>query len=242
MRVLCTVLGLLCLLCSSAFGADYRGVGNWADPNGWSDGAPPTGAVEVKIRGEGTILTLNTSTGDWGAAQRLRVYEGATLIIEEGAELLGAGWARIGAGGIGSVVQTGGLVRIDNERLAIGDSGDSDGYYTISGGTVTYAGDRGDLIVGARGGKGIFTIVGPNSVIEMGKLFAPDNKAGSSGTIEFQLTGAGVSPIVLAVDCIIDKLGNETTSALIVGAAGGGACPSPRARGCSPAGACRRGA
>ncbi len=221
MRALYVVVGLVGLLCSGAFAADYRGVGNWADPNGWSDGAPPAGAVEVKIRGEGTVLTLNTSTGTWGPAQRLRVYEGAKLIVEKGAELLGAGWARIGAGDLGTVVQTGGLVKIDNERLAIGDSAGSDGHYTISGGTVTYSGDRGDLIVGARGGKGHLTIVGPNSVIQMGKLLIADNKAGASGTVEFQLMAAGVSPIVLAVGCEIDKLGDEVTSALVIGSAGG---------------------
>jgi len=220
MRRVCAIIGLLCLLGQGAWAADYRGVGNWADPNGWSDGAPPSGAVEVKIRGEETILTLNTSTDPWGAAQRLRVYEGAKLIVAEGAELLGAGWARIGAGSLGSAEQTGGLVRINNERLAIGDSAGSDGYYTIRGGTVTYSGDRGDLLVGARGGKGTFTVVGTGPIIQMGKLIVAD-VAGASGTVEFQLTAEGVSPIVLAGSASIDALGNEALCALVVGSAGG---------------------
>jgi len=131
MRPFRALVPFLCLSCTLAFAADYRGVGNWADPNGWSTGAPPSGAEEVKIRGERTVLTLNTSTGDWGAAQRLRVYEGATLIVEEGAELLGAGWARIGAGSKGTLRQTGGLVRIDNERLAVGDSGGSNPHFSL---------------------------------------------------------------------------------------------------------------
>lgn len=220
MKRLCVVAGLVCLLCSGAWALDYRGVGNWADPNGWADGAPPSGAVEVKVRGEETILTLNTSTGDWGEAQRLRVYEGATLIVEEGAELLGAGWMRVGATNPGYVIQTGGLVQINNEKLGIGDSAGSDGHYTISGGTLTHAGDRGDLIVGARGGQGIFTVVGTGPVIEMGKLIVGDG-AGASGTVEFQLTAEGVSPIILAGSPAIDALGDETTSALVVGSAGG---------------------
>lgn len=220
MRPFCTAAALLCLLCNGAWALDYRGVGNWADPNGWSDGAPPTGAVEIKVRGEDTVLTLNTSTGDWGAAQRLRVYEGATLIIENGAELLGAGWTRIGASGAGYAQQTGGLVQIDNERLAIGDSSGSNGHYTISGGTLTYSGDRGDLLVGARGGQGVFTVVGPNSVIAMDRLYVGDG-AGASGTIEFQLTVDGVSPIALTGSAVIDALGDETTSALVIGSAGG---------------------
>jgi hypothetical protein len=220
MRRLCAIIGLLCLLGQAAWAADYRGVGNWADPNGWSDGAPPSGAVEVKIRGEETVLTLNTTTEPWAAAQRLRVYEGAKLIIEEGAELLGAGWARIGASSLGSAEQTGGLVQIDNERLAIGDSAGSDGYYTVSGGTITYTGDRGDLLVGARGGKGTFTVVGTDAVIQMGKLIVAD-VAGASGTVEFQLTAEGVSPIVLNDSTSIDAAGDEALSALVVGSAGG---------------------
>jgi hypothetical protein len=220
MKTFCASVGLLCLLCQAAWAADYQGVGNWSEPNGWSDGALPSGAVEVKIRGEGTLLTLNTTTDPWGPAQRLRVYEGATLIIEEGAELLGAGWARVGAGSAGYVQQTGGLVRIDNDRLGIGDSSGSDGHYTISGGTITYAGDRGDLIVGARGGTGFFTVVGPSPAIQMGKLIVGD-AAGASGTVEFRLTPEGVSPIVLTDSATIDALGDETVSDLVISSAGG---------------------
>src|SRR4030043_445859 len=69
MRRLSLILFLVCFLCTGVLAVDYRGVGNWADPNGWSDGAPPSGAAEVKVRGEETVLTLNTSTGDWGPAQ-----------------------------------------------------------------------------------------------------------------------------------------------------------------------------
>ena len=60
MRRLGVIVGLLFFLCSGASAVDYRGVGNWTDPNNWSDGVLPSGAVEVKIRGEDTILTLNT--------------------------------------------------------------------------------------------------------------------------------------------------------------------------------------
>ncbi|MBN2180553.1 MAG: hypothetical protein JW715_01470, partial [Sedimentisphaerales bacterium] len=217
MKRMCLLIGLVCFLSSGVFAVDYTGVGNWADPNGWSDGAPPTGAVEVKVRGEDTVLTLNTSTGDWGEAQRMRVYEGATLIIEEGAELLGAGWTRIGAGSPGYVIQTGGLVQIPSERLSIGDSDGSDGHYTVSGGTITYTGDRGDLTVGARGGQGILTIVGSAPVILMEELIVGD-RAGASGTVEFQIDAAGVSPIVLSNVATVDELGDETTSALLVNA------------------------
>ncbi|MBN1362003.1 MAG: LamG domain-containing protein, partial [Sedimentisphaerales bacterium] len=220
MRRLCVVVGLTCFLCGAALAVDYRGVGTWEDPNNWSDGVVPTGAVEVKIRGEETVLTLNTSTGDWGAAQRVRVYEGATMIVEDGAQLLGGGWVRIGAGSLGVVEQTGGLVQIDNDRLGIGDGGGSDGRYTISGGTITYVGDRGDLTVGARGGLGLLTIVGADAVIHMTDLIVPQS-SGGNGAIEFQLTADGVTPIVLDDLADIDALGDETTAALVIGSADG---------------------
>jgi hypothetical protein len=220
MRAFCATMGVLCLLCQAALGADYRGVGNWADPNGWSGGAPPTGAEEIKVRGDTTVLTLNTSTGTWGAAQRLRVYEGAKMIVAEGGQLLGAGWVRIGANSAGALEQTGGLIRIDNEKLAIGDSAGSDGHYTISGGILTYTNGRGELMVGARGGKGLVTIVGTDPNILMEDLIVGDG-AGASGTVEFLLKTAGVSPIRLTGVTKIDALGQDTVCALVIGSAGG---------------------
>ncbi len=220
MKRLCVVVGLMCLLSSAALALDYRGVGTWEDPNNWGDGAPPVGAAEVKVRGEETILTLNTSTGDWGPAQRMRVYEGATMIVEEGGALLGGGWVRIGNGNAGYVIQTGGLVQIDNDRLGIGDSSGADGNYTISGGTITYVGDRGEFVIGARGGMGHVTIVGAGAVIQMTALVV-GQQSGGSGTIEFQLTADGVTPIVLANGADIDPEGAESSAALVVSSADG---------------------
>jgi len=222
MRRLGVIVGLVCFLSSGVLASnDFRGVGNWADPNIWSAEHVPSGAEEVKVRGEDTVCTLNTSTGDWGAGQRLRVYEGATLIIEEGAELLGAGWMRAGASNAGYVQQIGGLVCLqdgkDSAKLGVGDSGGSDGYYTISGGTLTYAeGSLGDLLVGARAGTGTLTIIGTGPTILMNSMTVGD-RAGASGTVEFQVAVDGVSPISIG-SASIDELGDETTSALLVSA------------------------
>jgi hypothetical protein len=195
-------------------------VGNWTQADVWDDGHVPTGEEEVKIRGEEAVCTLNTSTGDWGVGQRMRVYEGATLIIEDGAELLGAGWMRVGAGNPGYVQQTGGLVRLidgkDSAKLGIGDSEGSDGYYTISGGTLTYAeGSAGELLVGARAGTGTLTIIGTGPTIAMNDLTVGD-RAGASGTLEFQIGADGVSLIDLAGTADIDPEGGDTTAALIL--------------------------
>jgi len=63
-RRLGVILGFVCFLSSEVLASnDFSGVGNWADPNIWSGGHSPSGAEKVKVRGEDTICTLNTSTG-----------------------------------------------------------------------------------------------------------------------------------------------------------------------------------
>ena len=223
MRRWSLVVLLVSFLSSGASASnDFGGgaVGNWSQADLWSLGYVPTGEEEVKVRGEGTICTLNTSTADWGVGQRMRVYEGATLIVEDGAELLGAGWMRVGATNPGYVQQTGGLVRLedgkDSAKLGIGDQAGSDGHYTISGGTLTYAeGSAGELLVGARGGTGTLTIIGTAPTITMNSLTVGD-QAGASGTLEFQIGADGVSPISLAGTASLDPEGAETMAALVI--------------------------
>jgi len=232
MRRLGVVVFLVCFMSSGVFASnDWKQTGgywsdpNWSDPNSWSQGHLPTVNEEVKIRGDGTVCTLNTGTGGWGIGQRLRVYEGATLLIEDGARLLGAGWMRVGAGNPGYVEQTGGLVRLqpgkDSAKLGIGDSGGSDGHYTISDGTITYIDSvekpGSQLIVGARGGTGILTIIGIEPSIQMNELIVGD-RAGASGTIEFQIDANGVSPIGLDSNATLDPLGADSTANLLVSA------------------------
>ena len=231
---------LVCFLSSGAFAVTYEAVsgvvGNWSDPATWKDveGGPegdiPTGFNEVKIRYEGTIVTLDTSTGDWGVpgTHRLRVYRGATLNIVDGGELLGAGWMRVDtkeSGGPSYVYQTGGLVQLrDNDdkdacKLVIGDEAGSNGFYNISGGTLTYIDtevkDGGDLLVGGRGGTGTFTVVGADATIKMKDLYVGD-RAGASGTLEFQIGATGVSPIGLDGTAYLDPEGDDATAALLL--------------------------
>jgi hypothetical protein len=224
MRRLGVALMFVCIFCGGAFASnDFIGVGNWSDVDLWDDGHLPTVDEEVKIRGEETVCTLNISTGDWGVGQRMRVYEGATLLIEDGAELLGSGWTRVGASNIGTVQQTGGLVRLaegkDTSKLQIGDSGGSEGStYTISGGTITYLDGDGELTLGYRGGAGTLTVVGTSPTIAMNDLYV-GGKAGSnaaSGTLEFQIGADGVSPISLAGTAYLDQAGDDSTAALVL--------------------------
>ena len=221
MRRLSLVALLVTFFSSGVFASNdwVSYVGNWTDPAGWSESRPPSGAEEVKVRGQEAICTLNTSTGDWGVGQRMRVYEGARLIIEDGAELLGTGWMRVGATDTGYLVQTGGLLRLtqgkDTGKLGVGDQAGSDGSYTISGGSLAYSGDGGDLLIGARGGRGTFTIVSAEPSIAMNNLYV-GNQAGASGTLEFQIGAAGVSPINLAGTAYLDPEGTDTVAALIL--------------------------
>lgn len=221
-----SILAILSIFCISAnsFAIDFIGQGKWSDLNLWSEGRLPTGAEEVKVRGADTICTLDSSTGDWGVGQRLRVYEGATMLIEDGGQLLGAGWMRVGAGSPGTLNQTGGQVVLkdgkDKARLGIGDSAGSDGLYIISGGTITHESPgNGELLVGARGGKGKLVVVGSKPVIQMRALTVGD-QAGASGTIEFQVGPLGVSPIEISDSVSIDPLGPGTTAKLVVSASG----------------------
>jgi hypothetical protein len=203
---------------------DYRGVGNWADPNGWSESRPASGEEEVKVRGSDTVCTLNTSTRDWGVGQRFRVYEESKLIIEDGARLLGAGWMRVGATNVGTLEQTGGLLRLrtgrDTSKLQIGDDVGSEGStYTISGGTLTYLDGNGELTLGYRGGQGTFTIIGVKPIIQMNAIYVGgmSGKA-ASGTIEFIIDSNGVSPISLDSNANLDPEGDNSTANLLVSA------------------------
>ncbi len=217
------VIGLLvCLLGSGAWAISWQDyTGNWADPCGWVDKRLPKGEEEVQIIGAKSVCTLNTSTGDWGIGQRMRVHTQAALLVQDGAQLLGAGWFRVGAGSAGTVNQAGGLVQIqdgskDKARLGIGDSAGSDGLYIISGGTLTYANSAdGRLQIGARGGKGKLTIVGDAAKIVMGQLIIPD-QANGNGTLEFKVGAKGVTPLVAKSGVSLDSLGAQTTAALLV--------------------------
>jgi hypothetical protein len=197
----------------------FTGVGNWTDPNLWDVGSVP-GSVQpanyVNIMEPNTVCTVNTDTGAFaGGNQRMQVDNGATLVLEEGGVLAANTWSRIGVSGVGTLIQTGGLFEVQNDKLGIGDKDSGTGYYIMSGGTLTHAGDRGDLGVGSRTGTGTFTVIGTVPVIQMEELIVCE-RDNANGTVEFVLDANGVSPIVLSNTATIDAQGDTTTSALVV--------------------------
>jgi len=214
---------LVMVMCTSIAMAQvdmtFTGVGNWTDPNLWDVGSVP-GSVElanyVNISGPNTVCTVNTDTGDYaGGQKRMQVDGGAILVLEEGGVLAANTWSRIGVSGVGTLNQTGGLFEVQDDKLGIGDKVGGQGYYIMSGGTLTHADDRGDLGVGSREGTGTFTVIGTAPVIQMEELIVCE-RDGAAGTVEFVLDADGVSPIVLSNTATIDAKGDTTTSDLVI--------------------------
>ena len=230
------VLLLVGLMANAAFGTFYwdacsTPVGNWGVLANWNTtntGAVPVvksatlpdGNSEARIKGDSTVVTLNTNevwinVGGGAEVGRLRVYCAATLNITDGA-LDGVGWGRIGesSGGtginqIGIVNQSGGLVKMratskEKGKIGIGDTTSVAGsVYTISGGTLGYDDACsvciGQLIVGARGGIGKFVVQGTAPVIQLKNLYVGgDTGYNSQGTLEYDIGAGGVSAIQCA--------------------------------------------
>jgi hypothetical protein len=231
---------------ATTFCWDVNAVGNWDDDDGmnWVNefGEPltkPNGMYEVKIKRAGSIVTLDTVEGDWnytGVGTRLRVYQGATMNIVDGADLRGFGWIRIGEQTgypeqVGFLNQSGGRIFLRNlkegGKLGIGDGYNiaPDSTYTMSGGILTYDVNDpacdGQLIIGARDGDGTFVVVGDAPVIHMKNLYiAGDNSSGTpynngTGTLKFMVGSTGVSPINLDGTAYINQ-GSDTLANLIV--------------------------
>jgi len=223
MRRSSLVVLLACLLVNSAFAATdwLNQIGQWNEDYKWSNGVP-IGDEEIRLRGDDSLCVLS-SVQTWSdlSNNRTRVYEGATLIITDGGELTGPGWLRVGASNAGTIYQTGGLLKLqegkDNTRLVIGDSGGSDGHYTISGGTLTYESGDGHLTLGDRGGTGTFTVWGSGSTIQMNSLRVGGRDSGraATGTLEFLIDELGVTPIQVN-DVILDPAGDDSMAGLIV--------------------------
>jgi hypothetical protein len=219
------------------------GTGKWTDaywkPTGQLPPPPSTPDQEIKISKPKTVCTADSNIGNYGC--RLSITGGTDaatspkLEIAKGANLgvlefrVGAGGAAA-TGGFGCVVQTGGILNI-NGKLLIGRYGSSNnnpneatGFYTISGGTITYPPTSNAILcLGAYGpSEGTLTIVGKGANISVKKLYigGDGNKQGGTGTLELKVDANGVSPIKVEDGVFIDSAGAATTAKLTVSANG----------------------
>jgi len=243
-------------MASSAFAAT---VGTWGNVGGvgkvgmWSDGTmwatttygtpPPTTAAtgdEIKITPSNSDCTI-----DYTADYKCRVTIGGgpgdanapVVRVVKDADF-GTGELRVGArgatatGSIGKVIQTGGKLSVTD--LIIGRFGTNtftaQGYYTISGGTLTAkTGSNGRMYVGAGTNtgytEGTFTVengIAVDPTITMKKLYVgSDGTNSGKGTLEFKIRSTGgVDPIQISdatngnTDVYLDKGGAASTTLL----------------------------
>lgn len=222
------------------------GSGSWKDAY-WVPGptippAPATNADELKLTEQGAVCTVDSNAGNYvckfsisGGSDKANMPK---LQIVEGG-YLGIGEFRIGAGGsakngtMGCVNQTGGTLCLADD-LKLGRSStsqknpnDGKGFYTISGGTITYktGNPKGALCIGGNGtgdsiSEGTFTVSGNKAVITCKRLHVGNDgsRAKGSGTLEFQIGEQGVSPIQVANAVYLDQGGPTSTAKLIVNA------------------------
>jgi len=222
------------------------GTGNWTDPY-WNKppvalpAAPGTPGAEIKIIKPGASCTINSNVGTYDC--KISIGGGADLATAPKLEItnggnLGIGETRVGSGGsassgaIGCLIQTGGTLTLSN-KLFIGRYGTSTtnpnegkGFYTISGGTLTYlaTSTEGGLYVGAAGSGGVsegtFTIAGKQPKINLKKIYigGDGKKCAGNGIIEFELDVNGVSPAKITDGVYLDMFGEQSKAMLTVNA------------------------
>jgi hypothetical protein len=235
------IIGCLSSIAMSATVATWVGpTGSWSDGTKWSTGSvPPVGGStsdEIKITNTNTVCTVDSAiAGTYGP--RIVVAAAATLEIVPGGSIATLGEYRFGdanATGNGSKgygVQTGGTVRVKDVVLgrytATVGRETGQGFYTISGGTLTYLTDQtGRLYVGAGSNsgycEGTFTVIGTGGVIDMKQMHVGNSGSEASypgkGTLQFQITDNGVSSITLSdrYSLTFAGLGNDNESHLVL--------------------------
>jgi hypothetical protein len=219
------------------------GTGKWTDAYWKPDGklpAPPSIPGEIKLNKPQTVCTVDSNVGiyafkltitggtDATTAPKLEILKGANLGV---AEFRVGGGGAASTGGAGCVKQTGGTLNLGN-KLIIGRFGTSQnnpneakGFYTISGGTITYQAINPDptIYIGAAGAaEGTLTVVGKGANIGIKKLYVGGDgkKSGGTGTLEFKIDANGVSPIKVEDGVFIDSAAAATTAKLAVSATG----------------------
>jgi len=229
----------VCILCLANCSAYAGTLDVWNGPTGsfwdgakWKNGGPAvwtstSSSDELKVTTEDSVCTVD-QTGSW--VYKLSVAsgpDGATLEVASGS--LGMGEVRVGASGatsvgaIGYVSHTSGTFGVKD--LILGRAGSTPvgkGYYTISGGSLTYtSGATGRLYVGAGSGgaytEGTLTIIGNAASIQMKELYVgSDGTNNGKGTLVYQVGAGGVSAIEVSDGAYLDAGGASSIANLEV--------------------------
>lgn len=208
--------------------------GSFTDGTKWQNGGPSTwvstsSSDELKLTGEDTICTVDI-TGSW--VYRLTVSSGpngATLEVVNGGNF-SIGEVRVGSSGAtgvgatGYVDQTGGTIAVKDIILGrAGSTATGKGYYTISGGTLTYnSGATGRLYVGCGNSgaytEGTLTIIENAASIQMKSLYVGSENGVNygKGTLVYQIGTSGVSPIEISDAVFLDNAGTSSIANLEV--------------------------
>jgi len=231
---------MVCLFSSAAL-ATFRfnaGQGAWADGTMWDKGFPPlTTSEELKITRADNICRVDSNIGTYSNAPRVSVANAETTpakIVIEADGYLSVGEFRIGAGGAtgegstGIAEQTGGTLYANDVYVSRygGSAPPIKGYYTISGGLLSYnpsANGRLYVGTGAGGGytEGTFTMIGNQPTVQMDTLYVGHDGSGNSarvgtGTIEFVIGASGVSALELSDAVWLDGMAELSTALLEV--------------------------
>jgi autotransporter-associated beta strand protein len=160
-QLLILVVGISCAAAANAADLNWNVTsGDWSDPSNWNLSRLPTISDQVNIQNGGTVLI--TQPGALACYLNIGGSTGSGSIDMTSGEITvkAENYAILGYHGIGTFTQSGGTANIN--RLYVGESAGSHGFYNLSGTGALLSGTQ---CVGYSGGLGTFTQTGgTNSV------------------------------------------------------------------------------
>lgn len=187
--------------------------GNFSDGTQWDQGGPSawTSGGEIEFNTADTDVTVNDGPWDFTSDMVFEFWGDATMRITAGADL-GVRKLYLGIGDVGNIIQTGGAFAVDADDCHFGAEIGGVGNYTISGGSF-YA-----KKMSLSSAVGMFTVIGDGATISTQRLYLGSDRSENygTGTLEFQIGTAGVSPIEVTGEFHLDEGSAGSTANLLV--------------------------